>query len=97
MALKLGWSSLPDEWFGFGGSSANSPFEEDRYWIGVDFVMIKKKRKYFCFYKKKGYKYEDELGSKEIQQLFPGNGARNACWYFLTQIEIIHKCMEVPL
>ena len=48
--------------------------------------MIKKiKRKLFCFYKNKGYKYEDELGSKKIQQPFPGNGTKNACWYFLTQ------------
>ena len=60
--------------------------------------MIKKiKRKLFCFYKNKGYKYEDELGSKKIQQPFPDNGARNACWYFLMQIERIRKCTELPL
>jgi hypothetical protein len=28
--------------------------------------------------------YEDELDLKAIRQPFPGNGARNACWYFLT-------------
>jgi len=38
--------------------------------------MEKIKRKYFCFYKNKGYKYEDELGSKKIWQLFPSNGTR---------------------
>ena len=31
--------------------------------------------------------YEDELDSKAIRQPFPGNGARNACWYFLTFTE----------
>ena len=31
--------------------------------------------------------YEDELDSKAIQQPFPGNGARNTCWYFLTFTE----------
>ena len=31
--------------------------------------------------------YMDELDSKAIRQSFPGNGARNACWYFLTLIE----------
>ena len=32
-----------------------------------------------------------------IQQPFPDNGVRNACWYFLTQTEIIHKHTELPL
>jgi hypothetical protein len=36
----------------------------------------KNKRKYFYFYKKKGYKYEDKLGSKKIRQPFYGNGAK---------------------
>ena len=31
--------------------------------------------------------YKDELDSKAIQQPFSGNGARNACWYFLTFTE----------
>ena len=31
--------------------------------------------------------YEDQLGSKLEQQPFPSNGARNACWYFLTFTE----------
>jgi len=72
-AIKLGWSPLPDEWFGFGGGSANSPFEVDRYLIGVDFMV---KIFFVFFYKKKRYKYEDELGSKKIWQLFPDDGAR---------------------
>jgi hypothetical protein len=50
MAIKLGWSLLLDEWFGFGGGSENSPFETDQYWIGVVFMVkiflyIRKKRK----------------------------------------------------
>ena len=43
MAIKLGRSSQPDEKFGFGGGSKNSPFEADRYWIGVVFMV-----KIFC-------------------------------------------------
>ena len=66
MAINPGWSSPRDERFGFGGGSVNSPFEADRYWIGVDFMVIKRKKIFFCFYKKKGYKYEDELGLKKI-------------------------------
>ena len=31
--------------------------------------------------------YEDQLGSKLEQQPFPGNGATNTCWYFLTFTE----------
>ena len=92
--LKLGWSPLPDEWFGFGGGSTDLPFEVDRYLIGVDFMV---KIFFVFFYKKKRYKYEDELGSKKIRQLFPGNGARNVYWYFLTHIEIINKHIELPL
>jgi hypothetical protein len=66
MAIKLGWSLLLDEWFGFGGGSENSPFETDRYWIVVVFMVkiflyIRKKEKK----KKKRYKYEDELGSNK--------------------------------
>jgi hypothetical protein len=49
MAIKLGWSPLPDEQFGFGGGSMNSPFEVDRYWIGVDFMVKKKKENIFLF------------------------------------------------
>jgi hypothetical protein len=51
----------------------------------------------FFYIKRKDTRYEDELGPKKIWQLFPDNGARNACWYFLTQIEIIRKRTEVPL
>ena len=40
----------------------------------------KEKEKRFFFVLKI---YEDELDSKTIRQPFPGNGARNACWYFL--------------
>jgi len=47
--------------------------------------------------KRKDTRYEDELGLKKIQQPFPGNSARNACWYFLMQTEIIHKHTELPL
>ena len=43
----------------------------------------KKTKEIFLFLKK----YEDGLGSKAIRQPFPGNGARNACWYFLTFTE----------
>ena len=39
MAIKPGWSSQPDKKFGFGGGSENSPFEADRYWIGVVFMV----------------------------------------------------------
>ena len=73
MAIKLGWSSQPDEIFGLEGGSENSPFEADRYLIGVVFMV----KIFFCvFYKKKRYRYEDELGSKKILQPFLGNGAR---------------------
>ena len=94
MAIKPRQSSQPDKKFGFGGGSENSPFEADRYWIGVVFMV----KIFFCvFYKKKRYKYEDELGSKKIWQPFPSNGARNACRYFLTHTEIIRKRTELPL
>ena len=68
MAFKLGWSSQPDEWFGFetGDGLRNSPFEAERYGFEVGFMVKKDKRRYFCFYKNKGYRYEDELGSKKI-------------------------------
>ena len=42
------------------------------------------KKKYIFFVLKI---YEGELDSKAIQQPFPGNGAGNACWYFLTFTE----------
>ena len=38
--------------------------------------------------------YEDQLGSKLEQQPFPSNGARNACWYFLTFTDKIHMRTE---
>ena len=60
-------------------------------------MVIKRKENIFCFYKKRGYKYEDELGLKDIQQPIPGNGARNACWYFLMQTERFRKRTELPL
>ena len=75
MAIKPRWSTQPDKNFGFGesGGSWNSPFEADWYWIGVVFMV----KIFLCFFiKRKGYKYEDELGSKEIWQPFPSNGAR---------------------
>ena len=46
MAIKRGWSSQPDERFGFGGGLENSPFEADRYWIGVVFMV----RIFFVFF-----------------------------------------------
>ena len=39
MAIKPGRSSQSDEKFGFGGGSENSPFEVDRYLIGVVFMV----------------------------------------------------------
>ena len=52
MAFRLGWSSLPDESFGFEGGLGNSPFEAEGYEVEVGFMVKKVKRKYFCFYKK---------------------------------------------
>ena len=45
--------------------------------------LKKKKIDFFIFFSI----YEDKLDSKAIQQPFPSNGARNACWYFLTFTE----------
>ena len=42
-----------------------------------------KENSFFCFFKL----YEDELDLKAIRQLFPDNGAKNACWYFITFTE----------
>ena len=53
MAFRLGWSSLRDEWFGFGGDLANSPFEAEGFFIRVDFMVIKREDFFFVFYKKK--------------------------------------------
>jgi hypothetical protein len=47
MAMKVGWSPLPDERFGFGGGSANSPLEVEGFWIGVDFML----KIFFCVFK----------------------------------------------
>ena len=66
MAIKPGRSSQSDEMFGFGGGLENSPFKEERYGFGVCFMVKKDKRKYFVFLKRKGYRYEDKLGSKKI-------------------------------
>ena len=93
MAIKPGQSSQLDEIFGLEGRLGNSPFEAKRVGFGLGFMV----KVFFVFlYKKKRYRYEDELGSKKIQP-FPGNVARNACWYFLTHIEIIRKHTELPL
>ena len=51
MAIKPEWSSLPDERLGFGGGSANLPFEVDRFWVGV-VLMVKKVKEIFLFKKK---------------------------------------------
>jgi len=50
MAIKLGWSPLPDENFGFGesGGSWNSPFEVERVGFGIGF-MIEKIKDFFVF------------------------------------------------
>ena len=50
--------------------------------VGVKMKVRKNKRDFFVL-----KIYEDELDSKAIRQPFPGNGARNACWYFLTFTE----------
>ena len=52
MAFKLGWSSQPDERFGFeiGDGSRNSPFEAERYGFEVGFMVEKDKRRYFLFF-----------------------------------------------
>ena len=46
MAIKPARSSQPDKKFGFGGGLENSPFEMDRYWIGVVFMV----RIFFVFF-----------------------------------------------
>jgi hypothetical protein len=76
----------------------NSPLEAEGYRVEVGFMV----KKYFLcslflYVKRKDTRNEDELGSKKMQQPFPGNSARNACWYFLTHIEIIRKRTELPL
>ena len=48
-------------------------------WLaGVKVELKKKKTDFFLFLKI----YEDQLGSKSEQQLFPGNGARKLVGYF---------------
>ena len=62
--------------------------------------MVRKNRRnnFFLFEKKdKTQGYTGELGLEIIRQPCPDNGARNACWYFLTHTEIIQKRMELPL
>ena len=52
MAIKLGWSSQPDEIFGLEGGSGNSPFEAERVGFGVGFMIEKIKENIFfifCF------------------------------------------------
>ena len=56
---------------------------EDRMGSRDEGRAKEKENRFFLFLKI----YEDELDSKAIQQSFSGNGARNACWYFLTFIE----------
>jgi hypothetical protein len=53
---------------------------------------------FFLFEKEdKTQGYISELGSEMIQQPFPDNDARNACWYLLTHIEIIRKRTKLLL
>ena len=48
-------------------------------WVaGVEIELKKKKTDFFLFLKI----YEDQLGLKLEQQLFPGNGARKLVGYF---------------
>jgi len=41
--------------------------------------MVKKVKDFFCFYKKKRYRYEDELGSKKIATV-PWQRCQKAYW-----------------
>ena len=49
MAIKLGWSSWPDERFGFrkSGGSRNSPFEAERFGFEIGFIVENPKETYF--------------------------------------------------
>jgi hypothetical protein len=60
--------------------------------------MIKKdKRKtIFCFYKKKGYRYEDELGSKKIATI-PRQWRQKACWYFLMSTKVNPQAYRITV
>ena len=49
-------------------------------WIKVEVRKEEEKDKNFFILKKK--RYEDQLGSKLEQQLFPDNGARKLVGYF---------------
>ena len=65
MAIKLRWSPLPDKRFDFESGSGNSPFEAVGFGFENGFTMEKiKENILFCY--KKGYRYEDKLGSKKI-------------------------------
>jgi hypothetical protein len=66
-------------------------------WKG--FMVRKDRRNNFFIFEKedKTQGYIGELGSQMIQQPFPGNSVRNACWYFLTHTEIIRKRTELLL
>ena len=66
MAIKPGSSLQVDEKLGFGGGLENSPFEVDRYLIGVVFMVKIFFSMFFYFYRKKRYRYEDEPGSMKI-------------------------------
>jgi hypothetical protein len=50
MAIKLGWSPLPVEQFGFGGGSVNLPLEADGFWI---WCRLHGKSIFFVFFYKK--------------------------------------------
>ena len=48
-------------------------------------VEKNRRNNFFHFEKEdKTQAYAGGLGSEILQQPFPGNGTRNACWYFLT-------------
>ena len=69
---------------GSGGTGRNKEKKKDMRVNLVAGVKEEVKKKYIFFVLKI---YEGELDSKAIRQPFPGNGARNACWYFLTFTE----------
>ena len=45
-------------------------------------VEVRKEKRVRLFFENKKKRYEDQLGSKLEQQLFPGNGARKLVGYF---------------
>ena len=44
----------------------------------------------------KGYRYEDELGSKKIETV-PWQRCQKVCWYFLTQTENVPQAHGITV